>query len=102
AYHELRRRIHRMLLEHLDMSSIDPHRREDPTLRPRVLAALRRIVGLLHSELPPEVSDDVLVGEMADEALGLGPLEHLLADPSVTEIMVVDPSTIYVERAGKL
>jgi len=101
SYNELRRRIHKMLLEHLDMSAID-HRREDPTLRPRVLAALRRIVQRLASEVPSWVTEDALVGEMADEALGLGPLEHLLADPSVSEIMVVDPATIYVERAGKL
>jgi len=44
----------------------------------------------------------VLIGELMDEALGLGPLEPLLADASVTEIMVVDPETIYVERAGRL
>ncbi len=102
AYNQLRLRIHRMLLEHLDMAAIDPHRREDPTLRPRVLAALRRIVQRLAADVPSHVSSDALVGEMADEALGLGPLEHLLADPAVSEIMVVDPYTIYVERAGKL
>ncbi len=98
--HELRRSIHRSLLQQLDLSAFDPLRREDPTLRPRVLAALRRIVAQL--KLPANVAADALVGEMADEALGLGPLEHLLADPQVTEIMVVDPTTIYVERAGKL
>jgi pilus assembly protein CpaF len=99
---ELRRSIHRSLLQQLDMSAFDPLRREDPTLRPRVLAALRRIVAQLGDSLPANVSADALVGEMADEALGLGPLEHLLADPQVTEIMVVDPTTIYVERGGKL
>jgi pilus assembly protein CpaF len=39
---------------------------------------------------------------MVDEALGLGPLENFIADPSVSEIMVVDPDSIYVERKGKL
>ena len=99
---ELRRSLHRSLLQELDMSAFDPSRREDPTLRPRVLVALRRIVGQLADALPEGVSADALVGEMADEALGFGPLEHLLADPTVTEIMVVDAATIYVERAGKL
>jgi pilus assembly protein CpaF len=56
----------------------------------------------LEDRLPPGASSDDLVGEMTDEALGLGPLEHLLADASVTEIMVVDPETIYVERGGKI
>jgi pilus assembly protein CpaF len=99
---ELRRSVHRSLLQELDMSSFDPQRREDPSLRPRVLVALRRIVSQLGDKLPKGVSADALVGEMADEALGLGPLEQLLADPQVSEIMVVDPTTIYVERAGKL
>jgi pilus assembly protein CpaF len=99
---ELRRSIHRSLLQELDLLSFDPLRREDPSLRPRVLVALRRIVAQLGAALPEGISADTLVGEMADEALGFGPLEHLLADPLVSEIMVVDPTTIYVERAGKL
>src|SRR5690606_33166829 len=99
---ELRREVHRLLLEHLDMNAIDPTRGEDPALRPRVLAALRRIARMLEARLPEGVSADMLVGEVADEALGLGPLERLLADPLVSEIMVIDAHHIFVERAGKL
>jgi pilus assembly protein CpaF len=102
APNALRREIHRMLLEHLDMNAIDPSRSDDPSLRPRVLAALRRIVRMLETRLPPGLSREQLIGQMADEALGLGPLEHLLVDPTVSEIMVVDPHTIYVERGGRL
>jgi pilus assembly protein CpaF len=102
APHELRREIHRLLLEHLDMNAIDPTRGDDPALRPRVLAALRRIVRMLEARLPQGLSQEALIGEMADEALGLGPLEHLLVDPGVSEVMVVDAHTIYVERDGKL
>ncbi|MGB7049889.1 MAG: ATPase, T2SS/T4P/T4SS family, partial [Candidatus Cybelea sp.] len=40
--------------------------------------------------------------EIVDEALGLGPLEDLLRDPDITEIMVNGPATIYVERGGKI
>src|SRR5262249_51210034 len=47
------------------------------------------------------VDHDALVGELVDEAVGLGPLERFLNDPSVSEIMVVDPQTIYVERGGR-
>ena len=42
------------------------------------------------------------IWELSDEALGLGPLEQLLADDSVSEIMVVDRATIYVEKGGRL
>ncbi|HEX5658063.1 MAG TPA: ATPase, T2SS/T4P/T4SS family, partial [Polyangiales bacterium] len=99
---ELRRDVHRMLLEHLDMNAIDPTRSDDPTLRPRVLAALRRIARMLEASLPAGLSMDALVGEVSDEALGLGPLERLLADPDVTEIMVIDAHNIFVERGGRL
>ncbi|HET9929807.1 MAG TPA: ATPase, T2SS/T4P/T4SS family [Polyangiaceae bacterium] len=98
---ELRREAHRLLLEHLDLGSGDLLGMDDVSLRPRVLQSLRRIVTSLASRLPEGVDIDRLVGELADEALGLGPLEELLADPSVSEIMVVDPQTVYVERRGR-
>jgi pilus assembly protein CpaF len=102
APYELRREVHRLLLEHLDMNAIDPTKGDDPSLRPRVLAALRRIVRMLETRLPEGLAPETLVGEMADEALGLGPLERLLADPAVSEVMVIDAHNIYVERAGRL
>jgi pilus assembly protein CpaF len=98
----LRREIHQRLLQHLDLVALDPRHLDDAALRPRVLTALHRIVHSLESRLPSAIDRDRLVGDMAEEALGLGPLESLLADPGVTEIMVIDPETIYVERAGKL
>jgi pilus assembly protein CpaF len=99
--HALRREAHRRLLEHIDLINTDPTKMADAALRPKVLGALRKIVLDLQSRLPEGSCVDRLVGELADEALGLGPLEGLLADPSVSEIMVVDPETIYVERSGK-
>ncbi len=98
----LRRKIHKMLLEHLDLATIDAQKLDDPSMRPRVLTALRRIVEQLAHEIPPEMGRDQIVGELADEALGLGPLERFLADPSINEVMVVDPETIYIERGGKI
>jgi pilus assembly protein CpaF len=99
---ELRREIHRQLLEHLDLAQMDPTKIDDASFRPRVLVALRRIVKNLESRLDPETDRVALIGEMADEALGLGPLEHFLADPAVSEIMVIDAGTIYVEKEGKI
>ncbi len=99
---ELRREIHRQLIGHLDLNSIQKERLDDPTFRPRVLTALRRIVGALVGRLPRDLDTSRLIGEMADEALGLGPLEALLADDTVTEIMVVNAEKVYVERNGCL
>jgi pilus assembly protein CpaF len=99
---QLRKKLHKALLENLDLAAIDPAKLDDPSLRPRVLLALRRIVAEHATDLPPATDVNVLIGELADEALGLGPLEGLLADPTVNEVMVVDADTIYVERRGKL
>ncbi len=100
----LRREIHKFLLEHLDLATIDTAKLEEASMRPKVLGALRRIVQNLDGvgKVPPEIDRDKLIGELADEALGLGPLEHFLSDPTITEIMVVDPQTIYIEQRGKL
>jgi pilus assembly protein CpaF len=99
---QLRRRIHRSLLDHLDLSSLSNADMGADVLRPRVLRALEKIVAQFESELPPTADRERLVLEMADEALGLGPLQELLEDDTVSEIMVVDPNTIYVERNGRI
>jgi pilus assembly protein CpaF len=98
----LRREIHKLLLEHLDLATIDAKKLDDPSMRPKVLNALRRIVANIDARIPDEMDRDQLIGELADEALGLGPLERFLSDGTITEIMVVDPNTIYIEQGGKI
>jgi len=98
----LRRRIHRSLLDFLDLSSLDDSDMDPSALRPRVVQALDQIVSGLGGELLPGIDRSRLIAEMTDEALGLGPLQELLEDETVSEIMVVDPDTIYVERQGKI
>lgn len=75
---EVRREIHRRLLAHLDLSQTDAKNLDDPSFRPKVLAGLRLIVGELNDRLPAGTDPSNLVGEMADEVLGLGPLENLI------------------------
>jgi pilus assembly protein CpaF len=99
---ELRRRIHRMILDKLDLAALDRTKMADNVMRPKVRDALKRIVAEVANEIPPGTDIEQLMQEMSDEALGLGPLERFIADNSISEIMVVDPSTIYVERKGKL
>jgi pilus assembly protein CpaF len=98
---ETRRSIHRALLENLDLPSLDRATMDAEVMRPKVVAALRRIVADKSNALSAEALE-LLVQELANEALGLGPLEALLADPDVNEIMVVDPHTIFAERRGKM
>ena len=94
--------VHKRLLEHLDLGAVDAARSDDPTLRPKVLAALRAIVSGLGDRIPAGLDRDVLVGSLLDEAIGLGPIERFLSDPNVNEIMVVDPNTIFLEMGGKM
>ncbi len=98
---EQRRSIHNQLLERLDLSRRKLGDAVSPQLRREVRQALTAIVA--EPSLGIRAADQVrLIAELEDEALGLGPLEALLSDATVSEIMVVDPKTIYAERKGKL
>ena len=105
---KLKRRIHTQLVEELNlkttgMSLVAGNPAQLRELREqceRVIANLlaKEIGGLISSH---EVRTQ-LVKEIADEALGLGPLEELLVDPAVTDILVNNKDQIYVERHGRL
>jgi pilus assembly protein CpaF len=70
-------------------------------LREKVAGAVRR-VGSSHAEDVSLEAMAPLCDEIVAEALGLGPLESLMAQPDVSEIMVNGPDRIFVERSGKL
>jgi pilus assembly protein CpaF len=97
-----RREIHRQLLDHLDLAKLERGRMNPRLLRSKVRLSLEGIIASMHQVLPAGTDAAALVTELTNEALGLGPLEELLADAEITEIMVVDPRVIYVERGGKL
>jgi pilus assembly protein CpaF len=99
---DLRRRLRACVLESLDLVSLDRARMDADSMRPAVVDALVRAAEDMRAELPRGAPLLALIEELTHEVLGLGPLEPLLADLEVSEIMVVDPETIYVERAGRL
>ena len=68
----------------------------------RVETTLDRLVDDHARRIAPSLPRPRLRKEILDEVLGLGPLEDFLRDPTVTEIMVVDRDTIYVERKRPL
>ena len=102
---ELKSRIHKSLVEEMDLKKSDDN-------DPRAQVILREmtkklVVDLLGKEdtkgiLNSREDNNQIVKEILDEALGLGPLEDLLKDKSVSEIMVVGPYKIYYEQAGKI
>ncbi len=98
----IKRQIHQELLQRLDLKRLNATQIGDDDLHQRVQTTLRQIMGEIHDRLPSGVKAESLLKEIYDEAVGLGPLEDLLADESVTEIMVNGPNQIYVERDGRL
>jgi pilus assembly protein CpaF len=97
---ELRKQLHARVLAHMNLDALDPKSMDAERLRPAVEAALCRLCGELGLQAADADARAALVAELCDEVLGLGPLEPLLRDPAVTEIMVVDAASIYVEKHG--
>jgi pilus assembly protein CpaF len=96
---EVKNRIHLAVVGDLGPQLFNADTRP-AALRERVLADIR---GHLEQESGLARTDrERLTGEIADDILGHGPLERLLADDSVTEIMVNGPFDIWVERKGRL
>ena len=92
--------VHQGLIDSLGPQLYDPHLKQSD-LEQRVRLTLQNV---LEGESTPLSSADRtrISQEVADEILGHGPLEPLLRDPEVTEIMVNGPHQIYIERAGKI
>jgi len=99
AYHELKHELHQKLVEKLDLATIERLPRDQ--LRDELRLIMNQI--LVTSDLPlNRVEREQLVEELLDEVTGLGPLEPLLADTTISDIMVNGFNTVYVERFGKL
>jgi pilus assembly protein CpaF len=93
-------RVHQALIESLGPRLYDPHLPESE-LAAQVRATLQETIDAEQTALSQ--SDRTKIAqEVSDEILGHGPLEPLLRDPEITEIMVNGADSIYVERAGKI
>ncbi len=93
----LRQVLHQTLHRRLLDAPFDPALLDRPELRARLARMLREEAPLLAA-----ASADVVLDELVDDVGGLGPLEPLLADSSITEIMVNGPNRVFVERAGRI
>lgn len=101
---DLKARIHRGLVEEMDMKKTDANDEQGMiVLRERTKKIVVELLGKEDTKTILSSRDDMnrIVKEILDEALGLGPLEDLLADSSISEIMVVGPKKIYFEQSGK-
>ncbi len=99
---ELKKRIHQRLLTELDLKHVDYTQASNAEVRNRTAQVLTRIVEEFGAEVQAPLTKGDVIQQLLDEALGLGPLEDLLADPEIDEIMVNAFDRMYVERKGKL
>jgi pilus assembly protein CpaF len=102
AIQAIKKQIHSELVERLDLKRLSMSKLQENELQEKIKQTLVGIIDEIRSRLPRGIQPDRLAKEIFDEAVGLGPLEDLLEDESVTEIMVNGPGQVYVERAGKL
>ena len=99
-HYDVVRRLHYLIIDEMgaDMAGEGVN---DAALRSRIE---RRLSSLLDDEATPLTAADrrEITVDVLDNILGYGPIQAFLDDPEITEVMVNNPSTIYIERAGKL
>jgi len=101
-YSMWRSRVHQEILRMMDLRRTDIGSMDEEQLRSNVQGLINEVVTSLDNTLPAEIDRDRLKNDVLNEAIGLGPLEELLADDRVTEIMVNAFDDIYIEKSGKL
>ena len=98
-FQELKFTLHRNLLNRINLEAMSMLPEEQ--MRNEIRTAVARLVEEEQTPLSL-VEKDQVINEVLDEVFGLGPLEPLLQDPTVSDILVTGPRLVYVERGGKL
>ena len=101
----LKLRVHSELIRTIDLKKILSEVGNSESKEKELRNKTQRDIGLIVDKEAPDMAREErqkLVKDVLEEALGLGPLEDMLADPSISEIMVNGASKIFVERSGKV
>jgi pilus assembly protein CpaF len=99
SFEDLKRLIHSKLVDKLDLSRVSDLAGD--TLRREIRLVVERLCDT-ENPLLNRMERERLIDEVLDETFGFGPLEMLLKDPTVSDILINGPHKIYVERRGKL
>ena len=100
-YFDLKTKIHDRLLDLIDLSLIESLDRE--SLKTQIKVLVKSILSEDGQDVPlNSIERELLITEIQDEVLGLGPLEPFLQDPTISDILVNTFKQIYVEKFGKL
>ena len=98
---QIRRQLHEQLISQLNLKRLTLAQMADESLRRRAGDVLDKLIQV-RKDIPEQYDRGELKKAVLDAALGLGPLEDLLADERITEIMVNGPQKIYMELGGRL
>lgn len=98
-FNSLKQRIHHKLIAKLDLNRISEL--EGGVLRREIKSVIEHLCDAENTMLN-RTERERLVEEVLDETFGLGPLEMLLKDPSISDILINGPQNIYVERGGRM
>jgi pilus assembly protein CpaF len=99
SFEELKRLIHGKLVDKLDLSRVSDLAGD--TLRREIRLVVERLCDT-ENPLLNRMERERLIDEVLDETFGFGPLEALLKDPTISDILINGPYKVYVERRGKL
>jgi len=98
-FQKLKAEVHRRIVEAIDLNKLS--RWNQDRLR-REIRGLAESMSSSSTELLSEIDRERLVQEIIDEVFGMGPLEALMHDPTVSDILVNGPHQVFVERRGRL
>ncbi|MDQ3805096.1 MAG: TadA family conjugal transfer-associated ATPase [Acidobacteriota bacterium] len=98
-FQEMKARLHRAIINRMDLTKLG---QLEPEQLHNEVARLAEDLLLAENTPLSTVDRERLVHEVRHELFGLGPLEPLLADPSISDILVNSPKRIFIERGGKL
>lgn len=98
-FEQIKRRIHQRLVDKLDLSRVGDLKGE--SFRREIRLVVEHLCEAENTHLNRSERDR-LIDEVLDETLGLGPLEFLLKDPAISDILINGPKNIFVERRGQL
>src|SRR5882724_3071515 len=98
-FQKIKSDVHRQLVEMLNIAQLEKMKPDRLRHEVRLLAAqlVKR-----NPDAGTEVDRDRLIEEIINESFGLGPLEALMSDPTINDILVNGPQNVYVERGGRL
>jgi pilus assembly protein CpaF len=99
SFDDLKRLIHAKLVDKLDLSRVSDL--QGDTLRREIRLVVERLCDT-ENPLLNRMERERLIDEVLDETFGFGPLEVLLKDPTISDIMINGPQKVYVERRGKM